>query len=1035
MNSTSADTAATSGRRRSLATRLTWLTLLMVVLALTAVGTGLIFIAERTQREAMFRLQQQRAERVAQLISGYMTEAKGRLRFFLEYEPLALLTPARQHLALENLLIGSLPFYSQLSLLDRKGRETAKVSRFHTFLPEELASLDQEPAFTAAIRGEPYIGPIDFLEDTGLLSLQISLPLKAVPTEITGVVIAEINISHLWQAVAAVEIGRTGYAYLVDRRGRFIAYQKPAEVLQRYGEDMRSKPPVAAFGGRQRESVGGLEAYRGLLGETVIGVYAPIGGTDWAVVVEQSVREAYAGIAEMKRYLFWLMGVCVLLVGGMTFLAARHLIYPVRALTIAAQRFGSGDLDADFVTVKRPDEVGVLSHTFNTMQRQLRELYAGLKQKVAELEEAHRALQKSEANYRLLIENQSDLVVKIDPDGRFLFVSPSYCALFDKTENELIGRHFLPLVHQEDREKTARAMEKLYQPPYSAYFEQRAMTRFGWRWLAWSDNAVLDRSGNITAIIGMGRDITDRVNAETALKKSEERFRTLVEQSPLGIAIISSSGRYQYVNSRFQEMFGYSLEDIPTGADWFQKAFPDPAYRQKVIRRWNDDLMKTGIGRSRPRIFQVTCGDGTRKEIHFRPVTLENQDQFVIYEDITERKRFERQLQQSQKFEAIGTLAGGIAHDFNNLLMGIQGCASLVAADGNLSPSDMEHIEAIESYVRSATDLTKQLLGIARGGKYAVKPVDISALMRESAAMFGRTRKEIRIHTKTWDRPLVVEADKRQMEQVLLNMYINAWQAMPGGGDLYLESAETELDQTTNGIQVAGPTRFARISVTDTGVGMDAGVRQRIFDPFFTTKEKGRGTGLGLASAYGIIQNHDGMITVYSEPGHGSTFNIYLPLSDREVGNQEGAKRGLVSGTGTVLLVDDETMIVNVAKAMLEKLGYRVLTANSGQAAVKQLAEQGESIDLVILDLIMPGMDGGETFDRIREQQPKMPILLSSGYSINGQAATIMARGADGFIQKPFNLAALSEKIGGVLGNAAVHREPENFNLQSRRKR
>jgi signal transduction histidine kinase/CheY-like chemotaxis protein len=380
-----------------------------------------------------------------------------------------------------------------------------------------------------------------------------------------------------------------------------------------------------------------------------------------------------------------------------------------------------------------------------------------------------------------------------------------------------------------------------------------------------------------------------------------------------------------------------------------------------------------------------------------------------------EQKKLQDQLFQAQKFEAIGTLAGGIAHDFNNLLMGIQGRASLISFDLEPSHPLSEHINAIEEYVRGATDLTKQLLGFARGGKYEVRTIDINELLLESATMFGRTKKEIRIHIKLQDPSPVVAADRGQIEQVLLNLYVNAWQAMPYGGELYLETKNVTLDEADCMPYQAEPGRYAKISVMDTGIGMDDSVRKRIFDPFFTTKEKSRGTGLGLASAYGIVKNHSGIITVDSKVGQGSTFHIYLPISSEKVHREKAQEEKLVKGSGTILIVDDEKLIIDVGQKMLEKLGYTVLIAASGKKAVETITEKGDDIDLVILDLVMPGMDGGTAFDIIREIQPKMPMILSSGYSIEGQAADIMRRGCNGFIQKPFNLSELSQQVRKVL--------------------
>jgi len=272
-------------QRKSLATQLTWVSILVVILVLAAVGTGLIIIADRNQRDLAFRLQQQTAEQASQLISGYMTRAVDRLSFFLDSTPLALQSPAAQRFSVENLLISSLPLFSQVSVLDKQGNERCKVSRFHTFLREELVNQGRNPAFSALKEKGRYMGPVAFLGNTGLLSVPVALPIKTPTAEIAGVIVAEVNLSHLWQRVSRIEVGQSGYAYLVDNRGRFVAYQKPAEVLQRYGEDMGNMPPVAEFVSRALRDVGKVQEYQGLVGERVIGVYVPISGTDWAVVV------------------------------------------------------------------------------------------------------------------------------------------------------------------------------------------------------------------------------------------------------------------------------------------------------------------------------------------------------------------------------------------------------------------------------------------------------------------------------------------------------------------------------------------------------------------------------------------------------------------------------------------------------------------------------------------------------------------------------------------------------------------------------
>ncbi|MBN1363346.1 MAG: response regulator, partial [Syntrophaceae bacterium] len=382
---------------------------------------------------------------------------------------------------------------------------------------------------------------------------------------------------------------------------------------------------------------------------------------------------------------------------------------------------------------------------------------------------------------------------------------------------------------------------------------------------------------------------------------------------------------------------------------------------------------------------------------------------------ITKRKLLEEQLLHAQKMETIGTLAGGLAHDLNNLLMGIQGHASLIGVDIDSNHQFWSHVKGIEEYVKSATSLTSQLLGFARGGKYEVTPTALNDLIEHTAEMFSRTHKEIRFMKTFYPELCVVEADKRQMEQVLLNLFINAWQAMPEGGDLYLKTENTMLDEIQADLHTLPPGAYAKISITDTGVGIDKVTQKRIFDPFFTTKSLGMGTGMGLASAYGIIKNHGGTITVYSEPNHGATFNIYLPSSDKAVQKEVFAESKTVQGSETILLVDDEDIVITVGKAMLEKLGYCVINAQSGEQAVNIVSETENKIDLMILDLIMPGMDGSKTFNKIREIRPDLPVILSSGYSINGQATDILKRGANSFIQKPFDLSRLSQVIRKIL--------------------
>lgn len=386
-----------------------------------------------------------------------------------------------------------------------------------------------------------------------------------------------------------------------------------------------------------------------------------------------------------------------------------------------------------------------------------------------------------------------------------------------------------------------------------------------------------------------------------------------------------------------------------------------------------------------------------------------------IATDITRMKEMEAQLLQAQKMDAIGTLAGGIAHDFNNILTGIQGHASLLLADHTLAPDQRERLEAIEQYVHSAAELSNRMLGLAKGGKYHGTLIDVNELITHSLNLFSRTRKALTTHCLLATKPPVISADRNQLEQVLLNLFINAWQAMSEAGELTVSSAIVALDEDFCAPHEMEAGTYAAIRVTDNGAGIPAADISRVFDPFFTTKHKDRGSGLGLASCYAIIRNHSGLITVESQEGSGSTFTCYLPHVEAEVVPPPLKNSGSITGAGKILLVDDEEVVLEVAEAMLERLGYSVTVAQGGQRAIDILEQKAGSFDLLIIDMVMPGVDGKRVCAQAAALGYTGPILIASGYSANGEVKELLDKGVQGFIHKPFGLSDLSQKIHQVL--------------------
>jgi two-component system cell cycle sensor histidine kinase/response regulator CckA len=350
--------------------------------------------------------------------------------------------------------------------------------------------------------------------------------------------------------------------------------------------------------------------------------------------------------------------------------------------------------------------------------------------------------------------------------------------------------------------------------------------------------------------------------------------------------------------------------------------------------------------------------------------------------------------------------------------MGIQGYLSLMRLDAGSDELLDKYLRGIEENVMSAANLTEQLLGLARKGKYTPRLTNLNDIVEKSCRMFTRTRKEITIHKRSREDIWTVEVDQAQIEQVLINLYLNSWHAMPGGGDLYIQTENVVLsDAYCQPYEVCGG-KYVEIGVTDTGIGMDPKTMERIFEPFFTTKEVGKGTGLGLASAYGIIKNHNGIIRVYSEKGHGATFNIYLPASEAVECETSEAKFEPVKGHETILLIDDEEGPILVEELMLKGLGYKVLAARSGAEAIALYKENRNVIDLIALDMIMPEMSGRETYEQLKKIDADVKVLLVSGYSLNKQVEELMALGCNTFIQKPFDIIQLSQTLRKVFGDA-----------------
>jgi two-component system cell cycle sensor histidine kinase/response regulator CckA len=624
------------------------------------------------------------------------------------------------------------------------------------------------------------------------------------------------------------------------------------------------------------------------------------------------------------------------------------------------------------------------------------------------------ALRASEERFRKCFELPLIGIAITSPAMRWIEVNDKLCSILGYTREELLHSTWADLTPSEELTEELSVYNRVLSGDLEGHTHEKHYIR--------KDGTIIDTNvsslpvkkpdGSIDYFVALIEDITDRKRGEQALKEAEEKYRLLVEHATDLIFVIQD-GVVKYPNPTTIEKTGYSKEELGR-MPFIDLMHPDD--RDMVLDRYQKRMMGNGVTapcsyRSVTKDGRVCWGEASSVLIEWegRPATLN------FIRDITEQKKLEDQLLQAQKMEAIGTLAGGIAHDFNNLLMGIQGYTALMLH--GLAPTHPHYVKLnrVLELVASGADLTQQLLGFARGGRYDLKPTDINRIIQKSSVLFGRTKKEISIRENLQEDLAMAEVDAGQIEQVLLNLMVNAWQAMPQGGNLYIETANVFL--SARHVEQFGLTEglYVRISVTDEGVGMDDKTKERIFEPFFTTKEMGRGTGLGLASAYGIIKGHKGTINVYSEIGHGTTFTIYLPASEKVSVKETIPSGDILIGSETILIVDDEEAIVTVTTEILEALGYRVLSARNGREAVDLYSARSAEINLVVLDMIMPDISGGEVFAFLKMINPHVKAILSSGYSLNEQASDIMEQGCRAFIQKPFTIQILSQKVREVL--------------------
>jgi len=623
--------------------------------------------------------------------------------------------------------------------------------------------------------------------------------------------------------------------------------------------------------------------------------------------------------------------------------------------------------------------------------------------------------------YKALVEDMPALICRFSPDGTLTYVNKAYREFFSPNGEPMVGCNFFAFIPESEHEQVKSRYLSLNLKTPCITYEHRVISPSGTtEWQEWTDRAIFDDDGHIVEYQSIGNNISKRKTAEAELRRSEERYRHFFERNISASYITRPDGSILACNEAFVKLFGFRSVQEALNAN-IQTIYSDVQDRSRFLGLLQKEKHLTSY-ESRFRRLDGQIVDVIENVSGAFDEAGKLASIFGFMVNITERKSFENQFHQAQKMEAIGCLAGGIAHDFNNLLMCIQGNAAVMRYSEGVSGAHQELLQSILRSVANGATLTKQLLGFARRGKYEFIPLDLNSVVRRTGGLFGKTNRSVVMNLKLDENLLPVEADEGQLEQVLLNLYVNSLHAMPKGGNLYLETRNVvweEKDKKSSGV---GPGKYAEVTVADEGIGIGDDILPRIFDPFFTTKEPGKGTGLGLASAYGIIKNHSGVIKVSSKEGEGTTVRIYLPVTDKPIPQKAAEadefKFPATAKTGarekhkiTVLVIDDDPGVLETVTRMLTQKGFKVLAAMSGKNALELYLTAKDRIEVIILDMIMPEMGGFEAFNKIRQINPEAKFVLSSGYSISEEVVHLLSIGGVEFLQKPYRPDEILRKI------------------------